>query len=903
MLRHLALVLLAVAPLAASAQVPDSLADRSGVQDTTDFESPAFAPAEDYGVPVAPAAEGGLDAPIAFSSRDSIHVTLAPRDTPSAAAKPDDTVSLFGDATAEYEGATLKAGRLEYFAAPEELRARPLDEAGTVGVPEFTRQGEESFTGRQFVYSLASQRGRVTGVRTQIQEGYLLGDIVKQCGPNEVCAADAAYTTCDIPDHPHYALRAGRIKVDDGQNVYTGPVRLELLGLPTPLWLPFGFFPTAEGRRSGPLQVSFRQEDGFGLTLDNVGWYWAISDYLDASVSTKLGTQGSFEVRGATQYNRRYAYSGRLGLSYARVRRGEGADLDRGVIRPFSLNWTHNQTFANRSTLTASVGLRSSSQRLLATEIADQVSQSTTSSVTYNRSWPSVGRALSVSSRVYQDFAQDQTTATLPSLSLSQQRVFPFRRGRDDAWYEKINVSYTGRGDNSYRFAYANPQQTGVVADSSVGVLEALFSADAYRRATGLEERFDYDATHTVPVQAAFRVPRYNLSLTPSLTFVERWASAAQQLTYVDSLGRAVQSEVPGFTAARQISASISGSTELFGTFPIRVGPLDGLRHVVRPSASLRYEPDYADFGFVREVQRDSLGNTRRFAVLNGIPLTTTQTLSFGVENEFLARTVRTDSTGEEQRSSNRVLSLSLRGGYNFGDDERPIQDLSLSFNSRAFGFSMQGNASYSAYASTAIGDTPELTYYAQTGRPLRLTRASASASRTFGRSRGPASDVRPVVAPPGIGVPQDVGAPAGGPPPTGGVYDPTDPYYRTPIIGYVDYAAPISASFGASLSFSPAIGTQDSRTTATLSLNQITARLTPNWSFSGSTGFDVIALKPTVTRVGLSRDLHCWEMRIDWTPIGTVKGFGVSLGVKSGYLSQFLRLDAPRSVRRTVPF
>ncbi|GAB5535706.1 MAG: putative LPS assembly protein LptD [Rubricoccaceae bacterium] len=886
--RLLPILLVLASALAAEAQVADSLSrslpDSLVTPADTTLPSVPIASSNDYGVSLAPSVDSGLEAPIAFTSRDSLRIELAPRDSSD---RPDDRVSLFGEATALYEGATLTAGRLEYLAGLEELRARPIDsDSGSVGLPTFTREGDESFTGRQFVYNLRTERGRVTGVRTKIEEGYLLGDIIKQCGPGEICASDAAYTTCDNEDHPHYALRAGRIKVEDGKRVFTGPVRLELLGLPTPLWLPFGFFPAAEGRRSGPLQVSYRQESDFGLTLDNVGWYWAISDYLDAQVAGKIGTLGSFEVRGRTQYNRRYAYSGSLGLSYGRLRRGERSDPDFQTRTPFSLDWRHNQTFANQSTLSGSVNLRTESQQRVATEIADQVSQSTRSSVSYSRSWPGVGRSLSLSSEVYQDFAQDQTTATLPRVSLSQQRIFPFKRGRDDAWYEKIHISYTGRADNSFRFAYADTTG-GIRPDSTVNVLQGLLSPSAYTRATGLASRFDYNATHTIPIQAAFRVQRYNLSLTPSLTFTERWAGVEQQFAYVDSLGRAVGSELPGFTSARQVSASVSGSTEFFGTFPIRIGALDGVRHVVRPSATLRYEPDYAAFGFVREVQRDAAGNTRRYAILNGIPTTTTRTVSFGVENEFLARTARADSTGEIQRTTNRVLSLSLRGGYNFGDDERPIQDLSVTFNSQIYGFTMQGTAGYSAYATSASGDAPEQTYFDATGRPLRLTRASASASRTFGRSRGRSQDVRPIL----------------GARPSDDIYDPADPAYRAPIVGYVDYAAPISASFGANLSFQPAIGTGDSRTAVTLSLNQISAQITPNWAFTGSTGFDVIARKPTITRVGLRRDLHCWEMRIDWTPIGPVKGFGVSLGVKSGYLSQFLRLDAPRSVRRTVPF
>ena len=891
-LSALACLVLALAP-SARAQVPErapagSRPDSVRVWEqrpAPDTTRPVVAD-EDYGVALAPAAESELSTAIAFTSRDSLRIELAPRDS---ADRPDDRVSLFGEATAVYEASTLTAPILRYLAGPEEFRAESAAaDSGRVGAPVFTREGEQPLTGRLVVYSLRTQRGRVTGVRTQQGDGYLLGDIVKQCGPGEVCASDAAYTTCDRPDHPHYALRAGRIKVDDEERVFTGPVRLELLGLPTPLWLPFGFFPASEGRRSGPLQVSYRQEQGFGLTLDNLGWYWAISDYLDAQVATQIGTLGSFRITGRTQYNRRYAYSGNLALSYGRLRVGERSDPGFAIRQPFSLNWSHNQTFANQSRLTSSVNLRTESQRLVATEIADQVSQTTTSRLGYTRSWPSVGRSLSVQASVNQNFSTDVTTATLPTVRFDQRRVFPFKRGRDDAWYEKISLSYSAVGDNAFAFRYAPVDSLrGVFPDSSVNVIEGLLSPSAFQRATGEGQRFAYDVTHTIPIQAAFRVPRFNLSLTPSLSFVERWAGAEQRLTFDPATNRVEPTEIAGFTSARQLAATLSASTELFGTFPIRVGALDGVRHVVRPTASLRYEPDYTAFGFVREVPRDTLGNVRRYAIINGIPTTTTRTVSFGVENEFLARTARADSTGEVQRTTNRVLSVSLSGGYNFGNDERPINDLQLSFNSEIYGFRVQGNASYSAYTQTAFGDAPTQTYYAATGRPLRLTRAGVQANRSFGRSRSGRRDLQPVVAP---RVP-------------GEIYDPSDPAVLNPVVGYVDYAAPLSFSLGASLNYTPGTDVSDGRTTATINMNSITFPLTPNWSFAGSTGLDLIAMEPTITKIALRRDLHCWQLSLDWSPIGAYKSYGVSLGVKSGYLSQFLRLDAPRSVRRSLPF
>ncbi|MGB3541636.1 putative LPS assembly protein LptD, partial [Rubrivirga sp.] len=414
-------------------------------------------------VPRAAPAEGGLEQPIQYVARDSIQVVLGRRDSLEG-----DVVSLFGEVQALYEGATVTAGRVDYESTAEILRASPQSsDSGSVGVPSFS--GEEGqFSGRSVVYNLRTQRGRVTGARTQIEDGFLLGGILKQQNERVVFAQNAAYTTCEL-DHPHYALEAGRIKVVDGERVYTGPVRLKLLGIPLPLVLPFGYFPAAEGRRSGPLAVGYGQESGFGLHLENLGWYFAISDFLDAQVAGKVGTEGSFQLNTLLRYNRRYAYSGNVALSYARLRSGEATDPTFGVRTPVGLRWSHNQTFPAGQRLTASVNLQSASQRLVANDVEEQIASSTSSSVTFAQQWPTAGRSLNVSAQVFQDFANNRTSATLPQVAFSQRRLFPFRRGRSDKWYETISLEYSANAQNAFEYAPLE-DETGISA------LDALFS-------------------------------------------------------------------------------------------------------------------------------------------------------------------------------------------------------------------------------------------------------------------------------------------------------------------------------------------------------------------------------------------------------------------------------------------
>ena len=879
MLRALALLLL-LASGARAQSVPADSTQRVPADTTRADTTQADAIAD---VPRAAPAEGGLDEPVTYTARDSVVIAVAPQNAPADST--GDVVTLFGNAQATYKTATVTAALLEYQGRAQTIRAEALG-ADTTGRPRF-RDGDNAFTGRLFTYNLTTQRGRVSGARTQIEDGYLLGGVIKQADMHVIYAENAAYTTCDL-DHPHYALVAGRLKIVDGRRVYSGPVHLQLLGLDVPLVLPFGYFPAAEGRRSGPLPFRYGRETGFGLFLDNVGWYWAVSDYFDATASAKIGTEGSFLTRGSIRYNRRYAYSGNLSIEAGRLRQGESTDPGYAPRIPLRVAWQHQQEFAAGPRLSARVDLQSVSQRLVADAVSQQITQQTSSSVQLQQSWPRVGRSLSLSALASQDFVGNRTEVSLPTLSFTQQRVFPFRRGRDTNVFEKINLSYSANATNTVRFSPL------AGADSTVSFFDALFDAEAFRTATGQPSRFDTRVEQRLPLQASYSVPRFNLSIQPSLALTEIWAGRTEQRTFLLDSNRVLTEQVAGFTTARRLRAELQASTELFGTFNVHLGPLDGIRHTVRPSVSLAFEPDYARFGFVQTVQTDTTGRTVRYAPISGIPTEPTRTLSFGLENAFLARIARADSTGEVTRRAVQVLSLSARGGVNFAAPERPVQDVTLDATSLLFGTNIRASAGYSAYALDDIGSLTPDSYLARSGRPLRLTSFSASITRLFGRGAtgaagtlgipAPSTSVRPVVAP----HPEQ--------------YDPALVQRPATVIGYTDASAPISFGVDVTVAYTPTLGPVPSRTTAALGISPVNLRLTPLWALTGSTGLDLVTLDPTTTSIALRRDLHCWEMAIQWQPIGLTRGFSVSLYVKSGYLRDILRIDAPRNVVRS-PF
>lgn len=799
-------------------------------------------------------------------------------------------LSLYGSAEASAAALRLTAGHIEYVFAKQVLRAAPRADSLIAERPSFS-DGEQSFSGERFTYNLREERGRVVGAQTQIDNGYLLGGVIKQTHGNTIYVQDAAYTTCPL-DHPHYAVVAGKLKVIDGKQAFTGPIQLRLLGLPTPIWLPFAYIPTADGRRSGPLAVSYGQSNDFGLYLEDLGWYFAVSDYFDTLVKAQVGTTGSFRLDAASNYARRYAYSGRVSVGYGRVRRGESTDPDYQVATPIQVGWSHQQTFPSTARLTANVDLQSNSQRFVSDALEDQVRQTSTSRVTYNQSWNGVGRSLSATTTATQNFSNGSTDLTLPSLTLAQQRRFPFRKeGGGDAWYEQIGISYSGQFENGFDYPAESQLQ-----DASVGWVEALFDGAAYERATGETQRFDLSASHRVPVSASFTVNEnpftgrpLTLNLTPSLTYTESWYDSAEGRTLQgDSL--LVRTETPGFTAIRRTRASLGIGTEVFGTFPFRIGRLNGFRHVVRPRVNLSFEPDYgaAPFNYVRETDGPE-HNTQRYAIAPGVPLSPTRSLSFTLDNAFLTRIENTDSTGRVDRRVQQVLRLNLSGGVNFAADRQPVEDVSLSASSNIGRYRLNVTGGFSPYARDSLGrviDTPLLSE----GGFLRTNTLSLSASTVFQSSRAVGSpDIRPLGQ-----TPQPSLSPALANAPSLG-YDPALPDYATSRLGYVDFSAPWSVSLDFSASYRPTPGPSPDWT-AVLAANQFNFQLSPAWAISGSTGFDLVQRKLSTTQLALRRDLHCWEMQLRWVPFGVARQFGFSIYVKSGFLRDLLRLDLPNA-------
>lgn len=872
---------------------------------------------------------------VTFSASDSLVIRS---DTAAS-----DRGTLYGESDVSYQSASLRARTIEldFDTATLQAEGSPSDTLQN-GRPVFKQSGggsqggggspsgggATSFTGKTLSYNLTTKRGRIVSARTERKEAFIDGGAVKMFEDSTLFVQEGSYTTCDCPPGmaPSYSLRSSQMKVAE-KWVYTGPIQLYLFNVPTPLWLPFGFLPNVQGRRSGPLAPEYG-EDKRGFFLKNWGWYFALNPYTDLTLQGSIWSRGSFEVRPRFRYKKRYKYNGDLRLTFRRERIGEEEDPNFQNRREGEIEWNHSQNLSPTARLSGDVNLATSGNfaRDNSDSFEEAVQQDVSSNIRYSKNWPGGGQQLSLSARQQQQLQSGEVRLTLPNLSFSQNSFKPFKRDQrigDKRWYERLTTSYDLDVSNTFNFVPRDLDQLrergdSTLADSigqaNIDWYEALVDREKYELATGNEQLYDAQATHRIPLNLNFRVDRYNLSLSPNAQYTSDWyVNTVRKVAKRDSAGgvdEVVEQNTPGFYARREFSTSFSAGTELFGTFPVGVGSFEGLRHRLSPSLSANYKPNFNDprWGRTRRIRfedgtpvpEDSLNQPGRYEIVDGSSVrqsTKQWSLNFSLSNVFETKRVEVDSSGNRQADKIKLLSLDVGGlSYNFAADSfRVGRSISLNARTRINPFNVSMRSSFSPYAlreaspqsrpDTEGGRLREIDQLMVRERPLtpaRLTnfRLSLSAdfssedgggrgrSQTARRSRGSRASNQQRQA-------QDR--------PTASRSSPQT---------LSEFNIPWSLSFDFNYSFSKPRKEITNRN-ATLGVD-FSFNVTPLWRIQGNTGYDFIDKKVSTTRIRINRSLGCWNMSFSWVPFGEFQQFGFNLQVSSGKLSQLLQLQIP---------
>ena len=635
------------------------------------------------------ARSNGIDAPVKYSAEDSIVYDAA-----------SGTAYLYGNSKVDYENMKLASDKVHMNLDNSTVRATgtadSTAEGGIKGKPVFT-MGKDEYQSDTMAFNFKSKKGLIKGIYTEQQDGFLSGEVGKRDSTGAVFLQHGRYTTCDKP-HPDFYIALSRAKVRPGKDVVFGPAYLVVADVPLPLAIPYGFFPFSKKYSSGFIMPSYGDESDRGFYLRDGGYYFAISDKWDLKLIGEIYTKGSWGVSAASNYRKRYRYSGSFLFSYQDSKTGDKGLPDFAEQESFKIQWNHRQDpKANPySSLAASVNFATSSyerNNLNSLYNPQTLTQSTrTSSVSWSTGFSSIGLSLSATTNLAQNMRDSSIQITLPDLNISLSRFYPFKRKHlvgKERWYEKISMSYTGQLANSISTKEDKLLHSNLIKDWK----------NAFQ--------------HTIPVQANFTLFNY-INVTPSFNFTDRMYSKKVTRGWDNTLQKEVVRDTTyGFHNVYNWSMNVGASTKLYGFWvPNRKlfgDKIQAIRHVITPQVSFSYSPNFGArrYGYYDSYQyTDASGNVKLVEYspyqdeLYSVPgKYKTEMISWDVSNNIEMK-IKSDKDTTGYKKISIIDELGASMSYNAAADYHRWSDLSMRLRLKwwkNYTFSM--NAQFATYA------------------------------------------------------------------------------------------------------------------------------------------------------------------------------------------------------------
>lgn len=635
------------------------------------------------------ARSNGIDAPVKYSAEDSLVY-----DAESG------TAYLYGNSKVDYENMKLTSDKVHMNLDKSTVRATgtvdSTAEGGIKGKPVFT-MGKDEYKSDTMAFNFKSKKGLIKGVYTEQQDGFLSGEVGKRDSTGSIYLQHGRYTTCDKP-HPDFYIALSRAKVRPGKDVVFGPAYLVVADVPLPLAIPYGFFPFSKKYSSGFIMPSYGDESDRGFYLRDGGYYFAISDKWDLKLLGEIYTKGSWGVSAASNYRKRYRYSGSFLFSYQDSKTGDKGLPDFAEQESFKIQWNHRQDpKANPySSLAASVNFATSSyerNNLNSMYNPQTLTQSTrTSSVSWSTGFSSIGLSLSATTNLAQNMRDSSIQITLPDLNISLSRFYPFKRKHlvgKERWYEKISMSYTGQLANSISTKEDKLLHSNLIKDWK----------NAFQ--------------HTIPVQANFTLFNY-INVTPSFNFTDRMYSKKVTRGWDNTLQKEVVRDTTyGFHNVYNWSMSVGASTKLYGFWtPNRKlfgDKIQAIRHVITPQVSFSYSPNFGArrYGYYDSYQyTDASGNVKLVEYspyqdeLYSVPgKYKTEMISWDVSNN-LEMKVKSDKDTTGYKKISIIDELGASMSYNAAADYHRWSDLSMRLRLKWWkNYTFSLNAQFATYA------------------------------------------------------------------------------------------------------------------------------------------------------------------------------------------------------------
>ncbi|SJZ86871.1 putative LPS assembly protein LptD [Sediminibacterium ginsengisoli] len=805
-----------------------------------------------------------LDAPVKYSAEDSGVLIMETGD-----------FYLYGKSKVDYKNLKVDAQIISFNQKSQTLKAYgALDSTGNpLSKPKFVQDDMETVSDSIF-FNLETGKGLVKGTFLKQGEMFVYAERLKKVNAEEAFAWRARITTCNL-DTPHFAFRTRKLKVINNKLGVSGSAYPEFEGVPMPIGIPFGIYPLYQGRHSGILAPAFTSSEDFGLGIEGLGYYKVINDYVDVTTKVNLYSYGGWLLNANSKYIQRYKFTGSLNITLQNsktLNRFGASKEEFSKSRSFMINWTHSRDSRARpgTNFSASVNFGSTkfNESLLNNPYQNYQNQ-LSSSISYSKDWNGKYN-ISINANHNQNNNLRLVNLNLPTVNFNVVTFYPFQKEEQigtGKWYEKIGIGYSGNIQNQLAF------------------YDTAFN---FRR---LLDTIQWGARHSIPI--SLQLPSLGpLTLTPGISYEERWYGQSMFAKWNTTTKRIDTTISKGFYTARQAAFSLAANTRIFGTYLF--GPksnIVGIRHEVRPTISFNYTPDMAA-SYYYDLQVDTTGRkvraSRYQGSLNGsFSEGAFGGVSFGIDNLLEMKVKNKKDTSEPDRKVKLLDGFGFTSSYNFLKDSMRLGTFNLYARSTLFDkINITATALLEPYDTDSMGfainklifDPTKFKFGRLSSGNIAVTTSFQSKTKDGKEAKDKQLPVDPFMTP--------------------DEQQRQLQFARANPAEFTDFDIPWSISFTYSLNFTRAVKADysgfETRTFSTLNFNGDFS-LTDKWKVGATGYYDVSGTGLQQLSMFITREMHCWQLSINVTPIGRYRSFSILINPKSGILRD-LRINRSRT-------
>ena len=796
---------------------------------------------------------------------------------------------LYNEAELYYQDIELRAGIIILDYETNEVNAGRIEIDSVLVQYPFFKQANNEINPDSIRFNFDTQKALIWNSKSGQNDLDIFAALTKKENDSVYYIKDARVSTAgklvggEDEDGIDYYFKVRKGKITPGGKIITGPTNMFIADVPTPIGIPFAFFPSTQNTESGFIIPSVNQSNRRGYSIQNGGYYLALSDYFDLSLIADYYTNGSYGFRGDSKYRVRYKYNGSFSFRYENLIDEERGLPDYSKSTVFNVRWNHSKDAKSspNSTFSASVNFGSSDyyrQSVNQLNSSNFLNNNLSSSISYSKSFPEYPRVnVSLTTAMSQNSKSKAVNLTLPTFQASMERIFPFapKVGAKKGFFQNINFQYTGRAENRI-----------------ITTEEALFGPTMFDNAK-------YGMKHNIPLSTNFKLLKY-LSFTSSANFEEVWTqNTVKYNDFNPETNLATKDTIGKIGTFRQYNLGVSLGTTIYGTFNFGENKkIQSIRHTIRPAISYSNRPSFEQYYDTYIADAD--GNTREYTryenSLFGIPgRNVANNMSINLGNNFEAKVRDKDTTAKEAKKVILLNNLNFSTSHNFAADSlrwspiRASTGLSLLKNKMDINIgatldpyalnenktrintynilngggllrltSANVNMGYSISSSqfeSGEKDNEEIEEESNELNEIESTSSGGREDDLFGRAED-FSDRR---------MNEDNNSPA-----------PKYPSYRTKI--------PWDLKFAYSLTYNNSRGQQDFSNNSLMFSGNID--LTPKWKVGLSSGYDFKGKGFTYTQLRFNRDLNSWRLNFSWVPFSDRASWNFFIGIKSGLLS-----------------